>query len=145
MDDCELGTHSCPDGLKCIDLVGGYTCDCDQGFLINLTGQCSDIDECLNDPCEYGCLNTPGSYECLCAQGYERLNGLCQNVDECSKSQVCNQNANCVDTIGSFECHCREGYNGDGFNCEDIDECLTEYCFQAGLSVKHFLKNSELR
>ena len=33
----------------------------------------SDINECMNDPCQNGgtCVNSPGSYSCDCVEGYK--------------------------------------------------------------------------
>lgn len=32
----------------------------------------SDVDECINRPCENGgtCVNLPGNYECICPRGF---------------------------------------------------------------------------
>ena len=31
----------------------------------------SDIDECMEDPCDHNCTNTDGSFTCSCNNGYE--------------------------------------------------------------------------
>ena len=47
--------------------------------IIHNVSYISDIDECLNNPCENEgtCINTDGSYTCICADGYEGKD--CQN------------------------------------------------------------------
>ena len=32
IDECSLGTHSCDPNAECIDLLEGYTCECQSGF-----------------------------------------------------------------------------------------------------------------
>ena len=35
----------------------------------------TDINECLEDPCEQICVDLAGGYECSCREGYELLPG----------------------------------------------------------------------
>ena len=39
------------------------------------------------------------------------------DIDECTGSNPCDENANCNNTVGSFTCACNVGYVGNGFNC----------------------------
>ena len=39
------------------------------------------------------------------------------DVDECSESTSCDQNAFCINTDGSFNCMCMKGYSGNGTHC----------------------------
>ncbi|XP_043930220.1 C-type lectin domain family 14 member A [Protopterus annectens] len=41
-------------------------CKCEPGYERNGTGECIDVDDCLQQPCEFQCVNTPGSFQCLC-------------------------------------------------------------------------------
>ena len=56
-------------------------------------GECTDINECDSQPCEYGatCLNEVNAYSCVCVPGYSGNN--CEtNIDECA-AQPCQNNA----------------------------------------------------
>ena len=65
-----------------------------------------------------------------CDSGYEAINGICENIDECATNQHdCKTgsrktNSLCHDTDGSFYCSCLPGRELDrnGY-CRDIDEC----------------------
>ena len=46
--------------------------------------------------------------------GYNGNGTYCKDVDECSSSEPCNQNASCINTEGSFTCQCNDGFIGDG-------------------------------
>ena len=47
------------------ECVGGsYQCYCEVGFYVD-GNACTDINECLSNPCEHNCNNTVGSYHCL--------------------------------------------------------------------------------
>ncbi|MCP9266359.1 GCC2 and GCC3 family protein [Dirofilaria immitis] len=73
--------HSCyhnPCGNgTCIQLTGGYSCICYEGFRMISTSKgyiCSDIDECSTPGyslCEFTCINTIGSYECKCPDTHQ--------------------------------------------------------------------------
>lgn len=53
-------------------MEGSFRCVCDSGYRLGPDGRhCTDIDECLNNPCQYGsCSNTPGSFRCECHAGF---------------------------------------------------------------------------
>ncbi|XP_063793742.1 latent-transforming growth factor beta-binding protein 4 isoform X2 [Pseudophryne corroboree] len=64
----------------------------------------------------HGCTPCPGhngdfgvSPQSPCPKGFERINGTCVDIDECSDSSLC-QNGDCTNTRGSFSCLCKEGY-----------------------------------
>ena len=130
---------------------------CERGFeLSNHTNDCEDIDECdlKSHKCPHNseCINIEGSYTCKCQTGFEFLNGLCQDIDECKFEDryrgPCDNNLQCFNGYGSFECKCPEKHVlnprtkfcdrteekgvecGIGFvfnsttkNCDDINEC----------------------
>ena len=107
---------------KCINSIGSYVCDCNQGFKNRneLDSDCIDIDECVtydrgfNN--SYGnCINTPGSYRCECKDGYENKNNndseSCQDIDECmteveSYEPVFCQDGTCSNYPGGYNCTC---------------------------------------
>lgn len=57
-DYCEQGCIHLPTGPKCL---------CVEGFELDAEGRtCSDINECLENPCTQRCENSHGSFECSC-------------------------------------------------------------------------------
>ncbi|XP_053529247.1 latent-transforming growth factor beta-binding protein 2 isoform X2 [Artibeus jamaicensis] len=68
--------NGCENG-RCVRVREGYTCDCFEGFQLDMAHMaCMDVNECddLNGPaalCAHGhCENTEGSYRCHCPPGY---------------------------------------------------------------------------
>ncbi|XP_067469468.1 latent-transforming growth factor beta-binding protein 2-like isoform X3 [Thunnus thynnus] len=68
--------NGCENG-RCVRVREGYTCDCFDGYELNLNKMaCIDINECedISDKvplCENGqCTNTEGSYKCTCLPGF---------------------------------------------------------------------------
>ena len=57
--------------------------------------------------------NQPGS----CNAGFELVNGVCQDIDECQVATTCADNATCANQPGAFTCTCNTGYEGDGQTC----------------------------
>ena len=86
VDECAIGTHSCPDKALCTDgwyPRMSYTCTCNDGYRISGVQEvrqhimsqvkCVDINECLTDQnaCSPGtCLNLQGSYICCSNNTY---------------------------------------------------------------------------
>ncbi|XP_072557574.1 latent-transforming growth factor beta-binding protein 4 isoform X3 [Paramormyrops kingsleyae] len=74
-DECGI-VNGCQNG-RCIRISEGYTCDCYDGYYLDIASMtCIDINECEepDDPatlCVNGqCVNTDGSYRCICERGY---------------------------------------------------------------------------
>uniref|UniRef100_A0A8C8VPM3 Latent-transforming growth factor beta-binding protein 1 n=1 Tax=Pelusios castaneus TaxID=367368 RepID=A0A8C8VPM3_9SAUR len=73
-EECGI-LNGCDNG-RCVRVREGYTCDCFDGFQLDMTHMaCVDIDECeVSSPgplCEGGtCENTEGSYRCSCLPGF---------------------------------------------------------------------------
>ncbi|XP_029900655.1 latent-transforming growth factor beta-binding protein 2-like isoform X2 [Myripristis murdjan] len=74
-EECGI-LNGCENG-RCVRVREGYTCDCFDGFELDLNKMaCIDINECedISDKvalCQNGqCTNTEGSYKCTCLPGF---------------------------------------------------------------------------
>lgn len=73
VDECS--NNPCPEGAKCINTDGGFTCECPTGYTNagSANGECLDINECgRGNACGINakCINLPGSHKCLCPPGF---------------------------------------------------------------------------
>ncbi|KAK2894957.1 hypothetical protein Q8A67_012186 [Cirrhinus molitorella] len=72
-EECGI-VHGCENG-RCIRVEEGYTCDCYDGYQLDITSMtCIDVDECEDedtlDCVNARCVNTEGSYRCVCLRGF---------------------------------------------------------------------------
>ncbi|XP_039503316.1 latent-transforming growth factor beta-binding protein 4 isoform X1 [Pimephales promelas] len=72
-EDCGI-VQGCDNG-RCIRVEEGYTCDCYDGYQLDITTMtCIDVDECEEedtlDCINARCVNTEGSYRCVCLRGF---------------------------------------------------------------------------
>ncbi|KAL7383283.1 hypothetical protein ABVT39_008186 [Epinephelus coioides] len=74
-EECGI-LNGCENG-RCVRVQEGYTCDCFDGYTLNLSRMaCIDVNECseLNNRmslCKNAkCINTVGSYQCVCLPGF---------------------------------------------------------------------------
>uniref|UniRef100_A0A671QWJ3 Latent-transforming growth factor beta-binding protein 4-like n=1 Tax=Sinocyclocheilus anshuiensis TaxID=1608454 RepID=A0A671QWJ3_9TELE len=72
-EECGI-VHGCENG-RCIRVEEGYTCDCYDGYQLDITSMtCIDVDECDDedtlDCVNARCVNTEGSYRCVCLRGF---------------------------------------------------------------------------
>jgi len=63
-------------GEQCQNTIGGYRCDCQEGFT-KYGRYCVDVNECDLDQCPINseCINNQGSYSCRCHKGFTLFNG----------------------------------------------------------------------
>ncbi|XP_047380794.1 hemicentin-2 [Sciurus carolinensis] len=132
VDECAWDAHLCPEGQRCVNLLGSYHClpDCGRGFRVAADGaSCEDVDECLEqlDGCHHSqlCENTPGGHRCSCPRGYRTQGpGLpCLDVNECLRlPRPCAYQ--CHNLQGSFRCLCPPGHTllRDGRGCTQLEQ-----------------------
>jgi len=135
INECGLMTHECdPSFGICTNTEGSYSCECKHGYIGNgLLGECVEIDDCANSPCEHGKCTDEGdyAYSCDCDPGWK--DKKCDyDLNECQseqgRSHGCHIAGRCVNTPGSFYCRCVSGYAGDGYTCTDLDDCDPDPC-----------------
>ncbi|KXJ70373.1 hypothetical protein RP20_CCG023913 [Aedes albopictus] len=139
INECQINAHECLESQRCDNTIGSYTCirlqSCGTGYTLNAeTGNCDDIDECLNEhTCRPNqkCVNSNGSYRCYdllaCPSGFVANSDAteCLDIDECSTGKAkCGPGQICKNKHGSYACHCPPGFIiGKNQRCEDINEC----------------------
>ena len=79
---------------------GSFICECNSGYFGN-GFDCSDVDECSNNPCDSNatCNNSAGGFTCSCNAGYSGDGVNCDDIDECA-SNPCDANASCTNEQG---------------------------------------------
>ncbi|KRX65974.1 Transmembrane matrix receptor MUP-4, partial [Trichinella sp. T9] len=132
--NCQTEKVDCDPNADCINLVNGYTCQCNSGFRdvspdpVKKPGRkCSQlINECaipwMNKCSPFAeCIDTPESYLCQCKHGYVDVSstyGLppgrqCSNTTKmCARPETnsCDPEAVCIDKPDGYICVCPEGY-----------------------------------
>ncbi|KAM9765448.1 CUB and sushi domain-containing protein 3 [Menidia menidia] len=135
VDECAVNGGLGPCMQQCLNSPGSYRCSCTSGHILAGDGhscfaecpagyqkppaappnspaalalkeQCVDINECLEEVCEFQCINLPGSHRCICPRGYTLLgDGRCKDINECHrKNGGCSHS--CVNTRGGYKCAC---------------------------------------
>lgn len=125
-DTDECSSSPCRGLAQCVNLPGGYECRCPDGYERAGRDRCEDVDECeLDGVCEHGhCRNTIGSFKCECQPGYTLRDGVCRDVDECSRPRPACRNGTCENLPGSYRCRCDDGFKlGANNDCVDVNEC----------------------
>ncbi|XP_064079047.1 adhesion G protein-coupled receptor E1-like [Macrobrachium nipponense] len=120
-EDGEHANASCKPKKECADYKGFCVRDsdptaCSKGLLFPSLCTSDHCSCCLGDSCSNAtcpanstCVNTLRGYECTCVKGYKKVNGTCEDIDECSQPSACLPGQRCTNTPGSFECSCRSG------------------------------------
>ena len=93
-------------------------CTCIDGYQLTDDKDCENIDECTETEEICGstlagfCFDNEGSYECQCNDGFEIVDDMCKDIDECSRfSDLCSEEGMiCVNNDGSYHCACDTGF-----------------------------------
>jgi fibulin 1/2 len=103
-------------------------CLCGSGWEGRL---CSvDFDACLMATCPgANCTDQAApdtGYDCsVCSDGFEQIDGKCEDINECSNDSLHNCSQVCVNQQPFFNCECYAGFalEDNGYDCADVDEC----------------------
>lgn len=130
IDECDAAigwAGRCGQNARCSNTLGGFNCNCPEGFSGDAFKECFDINECLIDTsCGIGasCVNNQGSFTCECPEGTvadPEPNIRCSEILTCSSDKDCPGNAIC-DPVG--KCLCPEPNIGN-----DCRRKYQRYCF----------------
>uniref|UniRef100_A0A2C9MA52 Cubilin n=1 Tax=Biomphalaria glabrata TaxID=6526 RepID=A0A2C9MA52_BIOGL len=94
----------------------------------------SELNGCTSQPCSSGqnCTdltaaqqgNATEGYICgPCPTGFNNVNKLCIDINECSNTSLCDHI--CINTEGSYKCQCNEGYT---LSSSDFRTCSNQQC-----------------
>ncbi|KRX88301.1 Nidogen-1 [Trichinella pseudospiralis] len=142
LDECSHGMHRCDINANCINMEGGYSCQCLPGFYGD-GYQCSEQLICGMKICNTNadCLLDHATRlpRCVCRPGFVgdgvsctligkemmtvdlRLPGQQPSSNPCDQVR-CHDQAECiVDKNQVARCYCKSGYQGDGYSsCEIV-------------------------
>ena len=112
LDECAT-TGTCSDGANCLNSIGSYQCLCDDGFMMDESDACVEVDECAvyNGSC--------GDEELVECQETAGGGFTCVDIDECSVG-----NGGCGDAAHA---RCINEHAAPP-TCEDICECANAPC-----------------
>jgi Notch-like protein len=127
-------------GAACVDLVGAYACNCENGWLgANCEVEAVSCEEFGDanycDPVNAQCINDGFDLHCECDIGYETVNDgeTCTEIAECDATP-CANGGDCTEAVGFYTCACAVGFAGS--NCGvNIDECASFPCLNDGACV----------
>ncbi|XP_078687492.1 hemicentin-1-like isoform X2 [Branchiostoma floridae x Branchiostoma belcheri] len=118
VDECQRQPRPC--AYKCRNLPGSYKCLCPSGQEL-----LADRRSCAGlwhpDNTDNNVITTTSG----CDAGYQEVDGICLDVDECAGPKSKCQHE-CHNTVGSYQCRCPTGYRvlPSGGTCQDINECI---------------------
>ncbi|XP_060076672.1 uncharacterized protein LOC132556307 [Ylistrum balloti] len=82
INECTDGIHNCAASEDCENTIGGFKCNCKDGYFRNSTSSlCQDIKECSvnNGGCSHMCNEEVPGYYCSCQNGFELFTEQNQN------------------------------------------------------------------
>uniref|UniRef100_A0A3P9A0X9 Latent-transforming growth factor beta-binding protein 1 n=1 Tax=Esox lucius TaxID=8010 RepID=A0A3P9A0X9_ESOLU len=134
VDECQVNPHICGQGI-CYNTMEGYTCVCDDGYLLDETHNTCSASLYPDGQCK----NTPGSFLCVCRPGLmtNEEETSCVDINECLNPDTCLEDDFCINSEGSYTCHhCGLGYKMRPMGqCEVRGLCRNLTVCQSGLCV----------
>ncbi|XP_022105274.1 neurogenic locus notch homolog protein 1-like [Acanthaster planci] len=138
-DNCS--PNPCSHGGTCQPVIGGYRCNCTEGWggvncnREHLTSSCSSR-PCLHDG--HCVVINSTTYTCECPLGWTGDN--CELEDTESSSECdpnpCQNDATCYNFTTYYECVCKEGWIGADCDVEDIpNPCEVNHCQNGGVCI----------
>nr|XP_027204344.1 protein kinase C-binding protein NELL2-like [Dermatophagoides pteronyssinus] len=143
IDECELDIHQCPKNSKCINKLGWYRCECNQGYedrkelslnddeFSTFDFECRDINECIDPllntcPSNSKCINIEGTYRCDC------------NIDGNNHTFHFNANISLTDSICPKTCivNGMERKHNERWPVSSKDPCTICQCVQGVVSCQ---------
>jgi hypothetical protein len=148
-DDCEANPDQCGQG-QCIDEDPPSEkahCKCKDCFVSSVNfeeigaGPCQKINYCtypdgtqrhmcdLVGDTKSTCVDQACDYSCECTEGYEDVDGVCEDINDCVNNK-CNRaianSGSCVDRAApatGYDCYCHCGYvfNDETSQCESCE------------------------
>ena len=118
----------CHNGGRCLDAVGGFTCECPPGWAGSFCE--TEVDHCASDLCMGGgtcAANPQGGFYCRCPAG--RYGEHCEEayaVADACRDAPCRNGGTCRGGGDGFVCECPAGFKGHTCNppttvqCKDI-------------------------
>ena len=98
--------------------------------------ECEEGVEC---PGNAGCMNTNGSFECPCNAGFESIDGVCFDINQCTAgTHNCHADAECGNIPGLFECTCNPGFFGKFLLFLSISNDTYFFLLQNGVKIEPF-------
>ena len=125
---------------KCVNLLGGYKCECNKGYQKHPTDMktCVDINEChtpKRSGCDHICTNLLGSFKCSCKKGFELQNdGLsCKLSEQFDPCEINNGDCDhfCSKNGTERVCDCDKGFRLHPMTkstCHQFDPCDDLIC-----------------
>lgn len=114
----------CGDNASCSDDGIGFTCKCTTGFegtdILNSQADCTDINECSQQPCQNGatCENLINGFVCHCAVNHFGVHCI-ETHDDCDDavrlelcgSGICINLERTLEDAPAYTCNCEAGWN----------------------------------
>ena len=76
INECKELTHNCiASGEKCLNTPGTFVCVCLPGYTRDISGNCVNTDDCVNNTCTpfSTCVDELNGYRCTCKPGTRKI------------------------------------------------------------------------
>ncbi|CAI5446030.1 unnamed protein product [Caenorhabditis angaria] len=107
IDECaDEKLHRCDSRAECINTIGGYQCECDEGF-VGDGKNCQPKASCSKNSaiCDRHAYCMPKMELCVCTAGYTGDGITCHDINECEALEnACPSGGRCLNLDGGFVC-----------------------------------------